>query len=466
MIVALARFEALQLRRDPSLLAAVGALAVLLLLALVAHLAAQAGQQRGATAVAAAERARWLDQAPKDPHSAAHQSIYAFKPSAPLAVLDAGVEPFVGQAVWLEAHVQNDLLYRPRGDATPLERAGLRHPAGLLIALAPPAAFLLAFALVAREREQGVLRLSLGIARNPLALALSKALTLWCVLLGALLPLVVVAGLGAAQDGRWSADLGVRLVAWSAGMSVYLAVLALLGVGVCLRLRSTRLALVGLLATWLVFTLLLPRMAGSHVEASLPLRPTQALKQQLQEEAPSFWSSETARRYEREILARARAASRDDFALNYRGAELDYAERASHAVYDRVLGAFYASVMAQDAAYARWSWLSPSVAAQTLSATLAGTDFGHQLDFVATAEQYRRELVNRMNAAVMQHAPDANGKAYTADRAFWAAQPAFAYAPPPLHAHVARLVEPLFALAAWLIATLIGLYWSVRGAQA
>ncbi len=466
MIAALARFEALQLRRDPSVLVAVGALALLLLLALVVHLAAQAGQQRDASAIAAAERARWLDQAPKDPHSAAHQSIYAFKPSAPLAALDAGVEPFVGQAVWLEAHVQNDLLYRPRGDATPLERAGLRHPAGLLIALAPPVAFLLAFALVAREREQGVLRLSLGVARDPLALALGKALTLWCVLLGVLLPLVAVAGLGAALDGRWSADLGWRLAAWSASMGVYLAVLALLGVGVCLRLRSTRLALVGLLATWLIFTLLLPRVAGSHVEASLPLRPTQAVKQQLQDEAPSFWTAETAQRYEREILARAGVASRDDLALNYRGAELDHAERASHAVYDRVLGAFYASVMAQDAAYARWSWLSPSVAVQTLSATLAGTDFGHQLDFVAAAEHYRRELVNRMNAAVMQHAPDANGKAYTADRAFWAAQPPFAYAPPPLQVHAARLIEPLFALAAWLIATLVGLYGCVRGAQA
>lgn len=466
MIAALARYEALQLRRELSLLVAVGALAVLLLAALVAHLAAQAGQQRGADAIAAAERTRWLEQSPKDPHSAAHQSIYAFKPSAPLAALDAGVEPFVGQAVWLEAHVQNDLLYRPRGDATPLERAGLRHPAGLLIALAPPAAFLLAFALVAREREQGVLRLSLGVARDPLLLALSKALTLWCVLLGVLLPLVAVAALGVALDGRWSADLGGRLLAWSAGMSAYLAVLAVLGVGVCLRLRPTRLALVGLLALWLVFTLLLPRMAGSHVEASLPLRPTQSVKQQLQDEAPSFWSAETAQRYEREILARAGAASRADFALNYRGAELDHAERASHAVYDRVLGAFYASVMAQDTAYARWSWLSPSVAAQTLSATLAGTDFGHQLDFVAAAERYRRELVNRMNAAVMHNAPDANGKAYTADRAFWAAQPAFTYTPPPLHAHAARLVEPLLALAAWLLAALVGMYWCVRGAQA
>jgi ABC-2 type transport system permease protein len=280
-----------------------------------------------------------------------------------------------------------------------------------------------------------------------------------------LLPLVAAAAAGAAFGGRWSADLALRLAAWSAGMSAYLAVLALLGVGVCLRLRSTRLALVGLLAAWLVFTLLLPRVAGSQVEASLPLRSTQAIKQQLQDEAPSFWSAETAQRYEREILARAGAASREDFALNYRGAELDYAERASHAVYDRVLGEFYASVTAQDAAYASWGWLSPSVAAQTLSATLAGTDFGHQLDFIAAAERYRRDLVNRMNTAVMQHAPDAGGKAYTADRAFWATQPAFVYAAPPLRTQAQRLSGPLLALAAWLIAALAGVYCCARGAR-
>ncbi len=80
--------------------------------------------------VAHLERSRWLSQGEKDPHSAAHYSIYAFKPSAPLAVLDPGIESYVGQAVWLEAHVQNDLLYRPKGEATALQRAaGMGPPA-------------------------------------------------------------------------------------------------------------------------------------------------------------------------------------------------------------------------------------------------------------------------------------------------------------------------------------------------
>jgi hypothetical protein len=55
-------------------------------------------------------REHWLRQPAKNPHSAAHYGIYAFKPKMLPAVLDRGVDPFVGQSVWLEAHT----LFRTR----------------------------------------------------------------------------------------------------------------------------------------------------------------------------------------------------------------------------------------------------------------------------------------------------------------------------------------------------------------
>lgn len=432
-------------------------LAVLLLATLLANAGGLARDQADKARVAAAERARWLGQEAKDPHSAAHYSIYAFKPAPALALLDLGIEPYVGQAVWLEAHVQNDLLYRPQADATPLERSGLRHPASLLIAFAPLAAFVLALSGVARERERSTLRLALGAARDPRRLALGKYLAIWlALLLVLLLPLAVGALLCAPG---WSGDTLLRLGSWVAAMAIYLAIAAAAAVAVALRARGLRTALAALFGAWAVFALALPRLASSVAEALQPLPPTQSVKQQLLDEAPAFWSAETSRANEAAILAKAGAASRDALGGNYRGLELDLAERHSHAVFDRVLGAFYDRVLAQDAAYRAQSWLSPAIAINQLSMALSGTDFAQHRPFVDAAEHYRRALVNRMNEQVAAHGPDASGKAHQGDAALWAAQPAFTYAPPRLQpAQLAALP----ALLAWLLVALAGLLLGAR----
>src|SRR5690606_31590324 len=146
------------------------------------------------TQVAQAERERWLGQGEKDPHTAAHYSVYAFKPAPALAALEQGVEPCVGQAIWLEAHAPNDALYRPQGDASALQRMASIGPAGLIIGFAPLVAFLLTFATLAQERERGTLRLSLGAASSARRIVTAKALACWLLLLICLaLPAVLLA---------------------------------------------------------------------------------------------------------------------------------------------------------------------------------------------------------------------------------------------------------------------------------
>jgi ABC-2 type transport system permease protein len=65
-----------------------------------------------------ATRQQWLGQGRKNPHSAAHYGVYAFKPKTPLSLVDPGTDPFTGVAVWLEAHKQNEFQYKPAKDAT------------------------------------------------------------------------------------------------------------------------------------------------------------------------------------------------------------------------------------------------------------------------------------------------------------------------------------------------------------
>jgi ABC-2 type transport system permease protein len=101
-------------------------------------------------------RAQWLQQPKKNPHSAAHYGVYAFKPTSQLGIVDTGVDPYVGVAAWL-AHKQNEFRYRPAQDRTAVQRFGALTAAESLQAILPLFIILMAFPAFAGERETGTL---------------------------------------------------------------------------------------------------------------------------------------------------------------------------------------------------------------------------------------------------------------------------------------------------------------------
>lgn len=449
MTGALVRFELAMLRRDARARWSLMALAVLVLLSFAAIASDNVRTDGAKRAVAAAERARWVGQGEKDPHSAAHYSIFAFKPSPALVGLDPGSERFVGQTVWLEAHHQNDMLYRPQQNASLLQRIGFASPAALITGFGPLIVFLLAFTLVAQDRERGTMRLALGAAVHPRTIVRAKALAVWSAAAGLLvLPVAIVSILWLGIGGRLDGDVLLRTLCWTLVMAGYLALLAAIGIAVSLRISNARLALTALFGLWILFALALPRVASGAVDALRPLPSSQAIRQQLAEEAPAFWSDEQNARNRAALLQRY-GVSRVEDIPNPRLAELDLMERHSHAVFDRVLGGFYGKVASQDRLFAALGFLSPTIAAQASSASVTGSDFSHHRHFIDTAEGYRRNLVNAMNADGMAHRAHGTER-HTNDERLWARIPEFAYPAPPLGRFSSTALSAFAALLAWL----------------
>ncbi len=449
MIGPLARLELAVLRRDARAWWSLVALALLILLSYVAIAEQAARVDEDKRSVAAAERARWVGQGEKDPHSAAHYSIFAFKPAPALSGLDSGVEPFVGQSVWLEAHHQNDMLYRPQQNASLLQRIGFASPAALITSFGPLIVFLLAFTLVAQDRERGTMRLALGTAVHPRVIVAAKAFAVWsaaCALL--VLPVAALSLAWLGISGALTNDVLLRTLGWTAIMAAYLALLAAVGIAVSLWARNARLALAGLFGLWILFALALPRVASGGVDAARPLPSSQAVRQQIAEAAPAFWS-DAQNAQSRAALLKRHGVSRIEDVPNPRMAELDLRERHSHQVFDRLLGGFYDKVAGQDRLFGSLGILSPVIAAQTSSASLAGTDFSHHRDFIDTAEQYRRDLVNAMNADGMAHRAHGTER-HINDERLWSQIPEFAYRAPPLGARMATALPAVVALIGWL----------------
>lgn len=444
------------LRRDPRAFGSLIALGVLILVAFTAHASSNFQSDRAKAQVAAAERARWVGQGEKDPHSAAHYSIFAFKPSPVLAPLDPGAEPFVGQSVWLEAHHQNDMLNRPQQNASLLQRAAFASPAGLLTSFAPLVVFLLGFTLVAQDRERGGLRLALGAAIHPARLVAARATATWIAAsLTLVAPAALAAGAWAIVQGRLDLDIAARLLAWSAAMAAYLAVAAVCAVTICLRAANARLALAALFGAWIAFALAAPRLIDGAVEAWRPLPSSQSVKQQIARDAPAFWSDEQNAQNRIALMARYGVKRYEDIP-NARMAELDLMERHSHQVFDRVLGGFYAKVADQDRLFSALSAGSPTAGAQVLSAAAVGSDFSHHRHFIDQAERYRRELVNAMNADGMAHRAQGTER-HLNDETLWSSIPPFAYSAPRLDRAAGTAWPALAALFAWLLAAIFAL---------
>ena len=217
-------------------------------------------------------REHWESQGEKNPHSAAHYGIYAFKPRLPLSFLDQGVDPYTGTSVWLEAHRQNDFLMRPAQDATAGQRLGALTAAQVLQYLVPLLIILLAFGALAGEREQGTLRqlLATGISRRDLALG--KALGVAGALALLLIPAAIVgsAAITLGSTGP-AATPFARGTVLAAGYLAYFGVFVALSLAISAWVRSARTALVALLGVWVLNGLVAPRVA---VDLSKWLHPT------------------------------------------------------------------------------------------------------------------------------------------------------------------------------------------------
>jgi len=468
MIIVIARKEALEIVRDGRFRWA----AVSVLLLLVATLLSgwahydRVAQQRAAAS--ATERTVWTTQQEKNPHSAAHYGIWAFKPITPLGMFDYGVTAYTGTALFMDAHKIRHATYRPVDDATGVARLGELTAAAILQWLIPLLIVFLAFDAFAGERQRGTLRqlMSLGVA--PSTLTLGKALGLAAPLLVVLVPasLIGTAALLLGPSADWSAWSLPRLCALTVVYLAYFALFIGLSLVVSMLARTPRTALLLLLAFWFGNAFVAPRLASDLAGA---VRPSPdpvafAIKTRTIAEAAhgGFW--ERGKVITERLMKERGVETPEELSINVPGLNFVETEAndaaALRALYDELNNAF----QAQDAIVQTGGLLAPLLAVQSLSMALAGTDYAHHRHFAKSAEEYRFDYVQRLNRDILSNARpgDQWDSEYTVGNDLWASIPAFSYEAPDLGWAIRHQVAALFMLTIWLVGLLVFTRWAVR----
>lgn len=471
MIGVIARKELTECRRDGRMIAIAGLIALLVLVSLVTGWSTHAEQRRQAQRAQQDDQATFANQGPKPPHSAAHFGRMAYKPVPPLAVFDPGAAPYLGQVIWLEAHVRNPAMFRPAEDAPELRRLADLSVAGVLTLLLPLLIFVIGYGAFAAERERGTLRQVMSSGPGIGSLFAGKA--------------VVIAGIGiAAALVAVAAALVLTLLIpgdVSAGNTIIRSACLVLGYGhyglawtavalfVSARARDATSALLILLSIWATSVVVLPRIAASVAEHAYPTPDSRVFwtdtANAMRADRPARDSDEYLSA-ERQVLSRAlrREVTAEEaaaMAVNRAGLNMEVSEVLGAKAYADAYRDLYATYGKQQCVRRLFSILSPAIALQHLSSALSGTDIAAHRHFSLQAERQRNVVIRAMNEDMMLKG-EGQGFDYLADPDFWASIPDFAYRPPSASFAVRSAAWDLLVLQLWNV---LAFWFALRAAR-
>ena len=400
------------------------------------------------------ERDNWLNQGKKNAHAAAHYGVYVFKPVAPLSVFDRGLQPFVGNTVYLEAHRQNQAAFLPAQDATSMRRFGDLTAAACLQLLVPLLIILLAFGTLAGERESGTLRQVLSLGVRPTSLVFGKTLGLGGAL--ALLLLPVAAGGIYALSGISGVDAAgeesvLRLCLMACAYLLYLGAILVICITVSALAPTSRSALSILLVFWAANAVLAPRLASDLAQGLLPTPKLADLDADLLEARKQALNSHNPNSEAmKEFVEKNRDAS-GKLPANFRVLLMQESERQTNLVYEKHFGGIWDLMEDQDKVVTWAGLAAPLLGLRSASVALAGTDFTHHRHFSIAAEEHRREFIRMLN-----NSQGASG------RELWEKLPPFRYQPPSLSQAVSTAMPGLIILCLWLAGGCAALYFASR----
>jgi ABC-2 type transport system permease protein len=466
MISRIARKELTEMFRDGRFRVLAGVVLAVSVLALAAGWRHYSDINRQHALAKQATRQQWLGQDKKNPHSAAHYGVYAFKPKSPLAIVDTGLDPYMGVAVWLEAHKQNEFKYRPAQDRTAVQRFGEMTAAEVLQILAPLFVVLMTFSAFAGEREQGTLRqlLSLGVSRRDLAIgkALGVAGALGLILLPA--AVIGVLALALTSENGVMLDEPVRGVWLVAAYLAYFAIFVAVSLAISARVKSSRLALVLLLTFWFANGLVASR-AASDIASWLHPTPSavdfqKALDTDLNDQ------QEMERRLSRrrtELFARYNVSTVDALPVAFSGVSLQEGEEHGNEVFDKHFGRLFDIYQRQNKVFQAGGLVAPTLALRAVSMGLAGTDFAQHRHFIQAAEEYRRHIQRVMNEDIQVNQKP--GQTYLATAELWSQVPDFHYVSPSTSWVLGNVSWALAVLGTWLAGSVFAMFRSASHAS-
>lgn len=461
-----ARKELAQSLRERSFVALAALLLLLFIVSSCVGVAAQRAAANESKALQDTVDRLWEDQPDRHPHRVAHYGNFAFRPQPELSFIDSGVDDYTGNSIFLEAHVQNSANFSEARQDSSLLRFGKLTPAFILQVLVP---LLVVFSLsrsVTSEREGGTLAIlqACGTADREFLMgkALGSVLLFVAILIPALSLSIALVFEGNLMVDR-ALDFGVRAGLLLAVYSAYLMVWITLAIWVSARAKSSGNATVSLLGIWIVFVVLIPKSLPSLGSALYPALSRPEFEHALHQEvvlgghghdpgSPQF------EQMKQELLQKHGVRRVEDLPVNFRGVAMKEGEKSSAAVYQKYYRQQQETYHRQNKVAETGALINPYLAVRHLSMALCATDFRHAADFEQQAENYRYNLMQKLNDIHTHEVSYDGDKEQRVSASHWKEIPTFSFHPKPWRESIRPQLSALLALGLQLLVMLILLF--------
>lgn len=422
-------------------------------------------------------RQRWIDNPDKHPHRMAHYGYVAFRQKFPLSFFDPGMDSYVGNVVFLEAHRQNTVNFSTASLSDGLLRLGEISAGMILQLLLPLLIFFWGYDLISRERENGTLRMLLTQGVSKAELIFGKSLGLFMLSLTVLLPAVLLGFLllplneMSASNPQVYIHFGTLSLAYVA----YLFLLSLMAVFISARSSSSRSALIQLIGCWLFFILMLPKVSqlvGQNLfPAPSKIEFDTAVEEELIRQGDSHDPDDPYFKALKDSLLAAHGVdSTQQLPFNYSGYVMREGEKLSAETFRRHKAALTDIYRRQQRMVRLTALINPYMAVKNLSMALSGTDYSAFHDFEEQSEDFRYQLAQAMNNLQMEHignhVTSSSDKTAVISRDHWAAMPDFRHDFTRFRQVLGREWISTLSLCLWLIGLPLLVYLSATRIKA
>lgn len=421
-------------------------------------------------------RQSWEANPDKHPHRMAHFGSFAFRIRHPLSMYDAGMENFTGNAVYLEAHKQNTVNFSEASFSSGLLRFGELSMSMLLQLLLPLILFFLGFDAVARQKENGTLKILLTqganfrqiILGNSMGLFITGLLFIAPVLLGTLFLLIT------EHYSAENAGAGERFLVTSFTSIVFLWIVCIIAICVSATSATVRASLLKLLGLWLLMAIVIPKTLqaiGSHLHpAPGKVEFEMAVETDLLKQGDSHNPNDPHYKNLKDSVLRAnKVDSVQQLSFNYSGFQMKEGERMSARVYNEHLKLLHATYERQNRISYVAAFIDPLICFRNISMAFSGTDFAAYRHFQQQAESYRYHLAQTMNELQIKYISNkkltSDDKPYSIEREHWTGFPDFHYQYQNSASVIKQQAVSLSALTGWLFLTLVFIFYSSRKAK-
>ncbi|WP_353719813.1 DUF3526 domain-containing protein [Dyadobacter sp. 676] len=418
------------------------------------------GKFNAQQAAASAEvHEQWTSQPNRHPHRVAHYGYLVFREKSPLSFFDYGLDSYVGNSVFLEAHRQNTVNMSEAGFSNGMLRFGELSMAMVLQLLVPLFIIFIGFQTVARLKQNGVLKILLCQRASYLDIMVGKTAGLTAVTWALFVPLLILgltAGIAMAPESV-GGELVLRIMLIVFLYALYFLVITLLVVTVSAMSASAKNALMMLVLSWMLFFVVLPKgaqtLGSSLFEAPDKIAFERAIESDVSKEGdshnpddPHFANLKNA------TLKKYGVDSIQHLPINYGALVMQEGESITSAIYNRHFDALISKYKSQNAVSTFFGFADPFLAIRNISMNLAGTDFDSFTAFQKQTEQYRFEKTKRLNEIHLTQVSFKNNSTQRVSAKNFQDMPDFVFQPVSVSQNLATSAASVAALLLWVLA--------------